>query len=190
MNKKEKNWLIAGGALLGLLLLSTRAKGATTTTTTSSGTDTGTAGVANLSYLGRTGLPRGMRNNNPGNIRIGNTAWRGKIPISQNTDKAFEQFHTWAYGIRAMIKNLQYYQRERNLNNLINIINTWAPPSDNNDTTSYVAAVSSETGLKPSENLNLSDPNTMRKLVKAMAKVENGRAAVTDPEFNYAWSIL
>lgn len=184
MKHKEKNWLIAGGALLGLLLLSARAKGAT-------GSSTGAgAGVANLSYLGQSGLPRGMRNNNPGNIRISNTAWQGKIPVSQNTDKAFEQFKTWAYGIRAMIKNLQYYQTNRNLNNLTQIISTWAPAADNNDTTAYIAAVSMETGLHPTLYLNLENQNIMRKLVKAMAKVENGRPAVTDAQFNYAWSIV
>lgn len=185
MKRKEKqNWLIAGGALLGLLLLSSRAKGAT-----GGGTGAG-AGVANLSYLGQSGLPRGMRNNNPGNIRISNTPWQGKIPASQNTDKAFEQFRTWAYGIRAMIKNLQYYQTNRNLNNLTQIISTWAPAADNNDTTAYIAAVSLETGLSPTAYLNLQDQNTMRKLVKAMSRVENGRQAVTDAQFNYAWSIV
>ncbi|MCA9329527.1 hypothetical protein KDA11_02695, partial [Candidatus Saccharibacteria bacterium] len=36
------------------------------------------------------GTPRGIRNNNPGNIRISNNQWRGKIPVSQNTDGSFE----------------------------------------------------------------------------------------------------
>lgn len=184
MNKKEKNWLIAGGALLGLLFLSTRAKAAN-----GSGAGTGT-GVSSLSYLGQSGLPRGMRNNNPGNIRISNTAWQGKVPVSSNTDRAFEQFKTWAYGIRAMIKNLQSYQRDRGLNNLTQIISTWAPAADNNDTAAYIAAVSMQTGLSPTATLNLKDQSTMRKLVTAMAKVENGRDAVTDSQFNYAWSIV
>lgn len=182
--KKEKNWLIAGGALLGLLFLSIRAKGAA-----GSGTGAG-AGVASLSYLGQSGLPRGMRNNNPGNIRISDTAWQGKIPVSQNTDKAFEQFATWVYGIRAMIKNLQYYQTHRGLNNLTQIISTWAPAADNNNTAAYIAAVAMETGLSPTDYLNLQDPAIMRKLVKSMAKVENGRSAVTDAQFSYAWSII
>lgn len=184
MNKKEKNWLIAGGALLGLLFLSTRAKA-----DTGSGAGAG-AGIANLSYLGQSGLPRGMRNNNPGNIRISNTAWQGKIPVANNTDRAFEQFSAFVWGIRAMIKNLQSYQRDRGLNNLSQIISTWAPAADNNDTTAYIAAVSLQTGISPTATLNLQDQNTMRKLVKAMSKVENGRDAVTDPQFNYAWSIL
>lgn len=185
MKKKQKNWLIAGGALLGLLFLSTRAKSAT-----NSGAGTG-AGVASLSYLGQSGLPRGMRNNNPGNIRISNTAWKGKVPVGQNTDKAFEQFGTFVYGIRAMIKNLQSYQRDRGLNTINQIISTWAPPGvDNNNTGAYVATVSLNTGIGPTQPITLTDKNIMRKLVKAMARVENGREAVTDSQFNYAWSIV
>lgn len=184
MKKKQKNWLIAGGALLGLLFLSNRAKGAT------NGGNGAGSGVASLSYLGQSGLPRGMRNNNPGNIRISSTAWKGKVPVASNTDRAFEQFTAWVWGIRAMIKNLQSYQRDRGLNTLNQIISTWAPAADNNNTTAYVAAVSMDTGINPTQPLNLTDKNTMRKLVKAMAKVENGRTAVTDPQFDYAWSIL
>ena len=179
MKKREKNWLIALGALVGVVLLSSRAKGATTG-----------AGVANLSYLGQSGLPKGIRNNNPGNIRISSTEWQGKIPVSQNHDGAFEQFVTFAYGIRAMIKNLQSYQRNRGLNTLYQIISTWAPAADNNNTSAYIQKVSLETGINPNQTLNVNDAQTMRKVVKAMAKVENGREAITDPQFNYAWSIL
>lgn len=182
MTKKNKNWLIAGGAVVGLLFLATRAKGATSNGNTA-------PGIANLSYLGQAGLPRGMRNNNPGNIRISNTPWKGKIPVSQNTDQSFEQFTAWVWGIRAMIKNLKSYQRDRGLNTLNKIISSWAPAADNNNTAAYIAAVSMETGLSPTQPLNLTDKNTMQKLVKAMAKVENSRAAVTDFQFNYAWSI-
>lgn len=180
MKPKEKKWLIAGGALIGFLLLSNRAKASTG----------GGSSVANFSYLGKSGLPRGMRNNNPGNIRISTTAWQGKIPAGQNTDGSFEQFKTWAYGIRAMIKNLQSYQNNRGLNNLTQIISTWAPASDNNNTGAYIQSVATKTGFSPTQPLDLQNQNTMRKIVKAMAYFENGREAVTDPQFNYAWSIV
>jgi len=50
---------------------------------------------------------RGLRNNNPGNIRISDTPWQGKIPKAMNTDKnkAFEQFESLEYGLRALMKN-------------------------------------------------------------------------------------
>lgn len=107
-----------------------------------------------VSYLGMKKLARGIRNNNPGNIRIGKTAWRGKIPISQNTDGEFEQFQTFALGVRAMIKNIQSYQRDRGINTIEQIIKTWAPASDNNNTVAYIAAVSMQSGLSPTQPLD------------------------------------
>ena len=50
---------------------------------------------------------RGLRNNNPGNIRMSDTTWQGKISKEFNTDtnKAFEQFESLEYGLRALMKN-------------------------------------------------------------------------------------
>lgn len=60
------------------------------------------------SFLGRKDLTRGIRNNNPGNLRVTPDKWVGKIPLSQNTDlnKSFEQFTEIKYGIRAMLIDL------------------------------------------------------------------------------------
>ena len=44
-------------------------------------------------------LPRGLRNNNPGNIRNSSTVWVGEITPSK--DKSFKQFKSMAYGYRA-----------------------------------------------------------------------------------------
>ena len=151
-------------------------------------TDLG-AGIASLSYLGRMDLPRGIRNNNPGNIRRSSTKWKGKIPISSNTDASFEQFVAYVWGIRAMIKNLQSYQSNRGLNTLRQIISTWAPATENN-TNSYIVSVGLSTGFGPDEKLNLYDYDTMKGIIKAMTKVENGRDAVTDEQFAYAWKIV
>ena len=43
---------------------------------------------------------RGLRNNNPGNIRLSRTLWQGEIRPSQ--DRSFCQFRTMAYGYRAL----------------------------------------------------------------------------------------
>lgn len=166
-------------ALLGVFLLFP-AFGMTTASET----------VATLSYLGQSNLPRGMRNNNPGNIRKGSTSWQGKIPLAANTDGAFEQFAAYVYGIRAMVKNLQSYQRDRGLNTIQQIVSTWAPAADNNDTAAYVASVYMATGIPPTSPIDTTDRATMRELVKAMTRVENGRDAVTDEQFNYAWTLL
>lgn len=147
------------------------------------------AAVATLSYLGQNGLPRGIRNNNPGNIRISTNAWKGKVPVAQNTDKAFEQFERYVYGIRAMIKNLLTYYGQ-GYNTLNKIIYRWAPPADNNDSATYVQFVQSRTGFSPDQVLNLKNPDTMRKLVIAMTEMENGRPAVTAEQFNYSWNLV
>ena len=51
-------------------------------------------------------LPRGIRNNNPLNIRKGNN-WKGEV--SSSTDGEFEQFVSMQMGIRAGFKILKNY---------------------------------------------------------------------------------
>lgn len=55
--------------------------------------------------------PRGIRNNNPLNIRINGTKWEGLCPVQ--TDKSFFQFRTMAYGYRAAIKTIHEYLLHR-----------------------------------------------------------------------------
>ena len=74
-------------------------------------------------------LPRGIRNNNPGNIRISDSDWQGKI--SPNTDGVYEQFDTPENGLRAIAHILTSY-RNRGINTPWLIASTWAPASENN----------------------------------------------------------
>lgn len=152
------------------------------------GVNASTGAVSVLSYLGQNGFPRGMRNNNPGNIRISSTAWRGKVPAAQNTDGAFEQFQTYAFGVRAMIKNLLTYG-QRGLTTVRQIVSTWAPSTEN-DTNTYIRNVAAALGVSPDATLNLENQKTMQDLVWAMTAIENGRPAVTPEVFNYAWQIV
>ncbi len=75
---------------------------------------------------------RGIRNNNPGNLRIANVAWEGKIPREKNTDGSFEQFCAPEFGIRALVKNALNYQNKYNLWTPRAMIWKWAPPNENN----------------------------------------------------------
>lgn len=146
-------------------------------------------GPAALSYLGQSSLPRGLRNNNPGNLKISSSNWQGKIPESQNTDGVFEQFKTFAYGVRAMIKLIRdTYMTKWNLRTIRQIVSKYAPTSEN-DTGSYVYSVSAKTGFGPDQQLG-TDKETLRRLVQAMAYHENGRMAIDDEFFNLAWSML
>jgi hypothetical protein len=114
--------------------------------------------------------PRGVRNNNPGNIEKSATAWQGKV---DGTDPRFETFATPELGIRALAKNLLTSQDRHGNNTITDIINRWAPAKENN-TAAYVAAVAKETGLDPTAVLNLSDPETLQKLTTAIIHHENG----------------
>lgn len=116
-------------------------------------------------------LPRGIRNNNPLNIRIGNT-WLGEV--TDPTDPEFEQFVTMRYGLRAAFVLMRRYIRHYKRTTLQSIISAWAPASENN-TTAYIDRVSQLAGIAPDETLDYADKAAMVRLVAAMAQVENGQ---------------
>ena len=103
-------------------------------------------------------MSRGIRNNNPGNIRHG-IDWDG-LDEDQSKDEEFSQFSTPEYGIRAMFKILKTYDNKYNLNTIEGIINRWAPPIEN-DTESYIDFVSSKVGKDRSEVLDQEDSFVM-----------------------------
>lgn len=138
-----------------------------------------------VNYLGRTNMPRGMRNNNPGNIRISSAKWQGKLPVSENTDGAFEQFNGYAWGVRAMIVLLRGYIDRDGLTTLRGILNKYAPPSENH-TGKYVNTVAQWTGIGPDQAIT-SDVAFLRKIVPALARYENGMDAVDDDMFTLAY---
>ncbi|EAA6373988.1 structural protein [Salmonella enterica subsp. enterica serovar Thompson] len=116
--------------------------------------------------------PRGIRNNNPGNIRWGDD-WKGLVPKSQRTDKDFCQFITPEYGIRAMIVILRNYQRKHGMNTITGIINRWAPTNENN-TQAYIDSVAKSTGVTPDQFVHTDDSRFMMKLLQAIIQHENG----------------
>lgn len=115
--------------------------------------------------------PRGIRNNNPLNIRIGNS-WQGEV--ENPTDKTFEQFTQMEYGLRAGFILLRRYISRYHLNTISDIIKRWAPANENN-TENYIKRVSLEVGLSPYEPIRFEDKETMCKIVNAMVFVENGQ---------------
>lgn len=114
--------------------------------------------------------PRGIRNNNPLNIRIGNT-WLGEVP--NPTDSEFEQFVSIRYGLRAAFVILRRYIRRYRRNTPTKIIRAWAPAVENN-TQRYIEVVCKRSLIAPDEVIDYADKNTMVRLVKAMAFVECG----------------
>ena len=126
-------------------------------------------------------LPRGIRNNNPLNIRKGNN-WKGEVCSS--TDCEFEQFVSMQWGIRAGFKILKNYMtgysgRVKPLTNIHDIIHRWAPPNENN-CRAYIDSVCRFSGLHEFERLQFSDRNKMLALVDGMIRVECGQPVSLD----------
>ena len=82
-------------------------------------------------------LPRGLRNNNPLNIRHSASRWRGMR--EEQTDKCFVQFESMALGLRAAFCLLRSYSR-RGLETPAEIVARWAPSTENN-TEGYIRIV-------------------------------------------------
>lgn len=114
-------------------------------------------------------LTRGIRNNNPGNIRRTGINWLGEVPEPQKTDPEFEQFTAPEYGIRAMRKEIEA-NYNRGENTVEQIINEWAPQNEN-DTRAYIDFVSSRLGVAPGMPLARFH---IRSLIDAIIERENG----------------
>ena len=120
------------------------------------------------------GMPRGIRNNNPGNIDFNpKTKWQGLVMDLERTDSRFCQFKDATWGIRAMARVLITYQDKYGLNTVRGIINRWAPPNENS-TAGYVAAVCNATSFHADEPLDLQRYEALCPLVEAIIRHENG----------------
>jgi hypothetical protein len=113
---------------------------------------------------------RGIRNNNPGNIRISPTPWKGK---TSGSDEAFETFVDPFYGIRAIGKTLLSYQDKHGLRTVRGIINRWAPPVEN-DTQAYALAVAATVGVDMDDQIDLHREAILLPVVMAIIRHENG----------------
>ncbi|ENK8484141.1 hypothetical protein KFP53_00605 [Enterobacter hormaechei] len=127
---------------------------------------------------GATDNARGIRNNNPGNLEYSKTnPWVGQT----GDDGRFAKFETPEHGIRALGRNLLSYQRQ-GIDTVSDIINRWAPPSDNNNTDAYVQAVCEQLGVTPDQQLDASNPDTLKALCAAIIQHENGSQPYSDQQ--------
>ena len=112
-------------------------------------------------------LPRGIRNNNPLNIRRSKDQWQG-LRATQ-TDAQFCQFETMEYGWRAafMLLTRTYYHKYR-LYTIRGIISKWAPHCEN-DTKAYVQNVSRLTGIGPDEPIGIPSEKPSRWMMVGVA---------------------
>ena len=122
---------------------------------------------------------RGIRNNNPLNIRHSADQWQGAR--AQQTDPSFVQFESMAYGYRAAWKVLETYWNHFTGHglafNVRSIISRWAPPKEN-DTENYIRTVLRISGLGGMENLpqpsRMMETEALVKLMGAMTCMECG----------------
>lgn len=124
--------------------------------------------------LGLTGdLPRGIRNNNPGNVEHNpDNNWIGLAdPVS---DGRYCRFTHPQYGIRAMLWTMLTYQTKYRFKTITQIIERYAPRQDKNATTAYIAHVSKRAGVKPNQAISLREFETAVAVVTAMIEFENG----------------
>lgn len=118
--------------------------------------------------------PRGLRNNNPGNIRINNDLFQGEVKPS--SDKEFKQFETMAYGYRAIFRILKNYHNNYKLDTIRKMISRWAPPKENH-TEKYIQIVSAYAGIPADDPINVNNRELMIRIVAGMSRMENGRDA-------------
>lgn len=119
--------------------------------------------------------PRGLRNCNPGNIRITDDKWQGLRPTQ--TDKEFFQFTEMKWGYRALIRSLQTYREKHGCKTIADFINRWAPPVENN-TNGYIQRVCKEMEVPTTFVPDVNDKDTMCAFAAAISQVENGVPAV------------
>jgi hypothetical protein len=130
-------------------------------------------------------LPRGIRNNNPGNLRLSKTVWLGQRSSLPAADRDFAEFSTALYGLRALMKNLLTYYLKHDLDTVECIINRFAPPHEN-DTDGYIRSVAKVLGVRRTEKTDLTLKPVLTALARAIVLHENGPPPKDRPSGWYA----
>ncbi len=130
-------------------------------------------------------MTRGLRNNNPGNIRLSGVRYKGE---TVSGDKAFKTFESMPWGYRAMFVVLNTYQKKHGLLTIRQMIGRWAPPCEN-DTGAYVDAVARWSPVDADTPVASTDRDVMLPIVAAMSRVENGVAAVAE-DVEKGWELF
>ncbi|ELD1608251.1 hypothetical protein HVX40_24210 (plasmid) [Escherichia coli] len=136
--------------------------------------------------------PRGIRNNNPGNLDKG-SPWQGLI--NNPNEPRFCTFKDPVSGIRALTVNLITYHDKRrakdgsSIDTVREVIERWAPPTENN-TTAYITEVAKAVDVSPETTVDLHDYQIMRPLVEAIIRHENGRGPLKTLNSWYSTALI
>ncbi|EOW6871429.1 hypothetical protein ACOZ2G_003863 [Cronobacter sakazakii] len=136
--------------------------------------------------------PRGIRNNNPGNLDRG-SPWQGLV--NNPSEPRFCTFKDPVWGIRALAVTLITYHDKRrakdgsSIDTISEVIERWAPPNEN-DTAAYIREVAKAVGVTPDMVIDLHDYDTLRPLVEAIIRHENGRGPLKTLNSWYASEVI
>lgn len=130
----------------------------------------------NVSYGETSNQALGLRNNNPGNLRVG--------PNATGSNRGFVTYDNSNDGLAAMARQLMLFG-DRGNNTLSSMIHTYAPRSEN-DTQSYINSVSAATGFQPQQRMDLHNPEVLKSVMAAMIQHENGAQPYTEDEIRGA----
>ncbi len=119
-------------------------------------------------------LPRGIRNNNPGNIRLSPTRWQGQRTFQ--FDPAFIEFTQPVMGLRALMRLLLTYHFKYGLSCVTSLVNRYAPPVEN-ATDAYIHQVARRLKVGRTDKIDLRHPATLILLARAIVRHENGPPA-------------
>ena len=126
--------------------------------------------------------PRGIRNNNPGNIDWNkNNKWVGQLEHVASIEPRFCRFDTPEHGIRALAKLLYNYQRKSGIQNIAGIVIKYAPPAENK-TKAYIDHVGKMCGVDPYATVDVK--SILHKLVPAIIEHENGQQPYTEQQID------
>ena len=136
--------------------------------------------------LERLQATRATRNNNPYNLVYGpaigasDIPWNDKLPHDPEIEDTFERFLTPLAGMRAgLINTLTHYERGKNT--VRDLISGHAPQrgdikefqgKDENPTESFIRYVADEMGVEDTDELDLTNRDTLRKYNNAVIKFE------------------
>lgn len=122
--------------------------------------------------------PRGIRNNNPGNLNFAGQAGATK---EGGENGRFAVFESMRDGISALYKQIQLYF-SRGVNTIESVVNKYAPADDNNNVQAYIKQLVGATGKQADEKLSGEDTETVFKLIRGIINHENGKGYVSDQD--------
>ncbi|QTL41022.1 hypothetical protein HGO23_06710 [Xenorhabdus budapestensis] len=112
--------------------------------------------------------PRGIRNNNPGNL----TAAPHAVGKDYGNNHTYVKFATAHDGLSAMARQLML-DAEKDLNTIDLFLEKYASKKAGNNTEAYARSVSQRTGYTRNQRLDMHNPEVLNNLMAAMIKHEN-----------------